>query len=67
MFTEAVFKTLSDTELEQQNNLLKITTGWGQQYDIEQLMEHAIVHILRHKRQIEKINFEEIGLERIIH
>jgi len=25
----------------------------GQQYDFEQLMEHAIVHILRHRRQIE--------------
>ncbi|WP_187696415.1 DinB family protein [Xanthovirga aplysinae] len=28
-------------------------TRWGVTYDIEQLMEHAIVHILRHRRQIE--------------
>lgn len=27
---------------------------WGQVYDFEQMLEHAIVHILRHRRQIEK-------------
>ena len=26
---------------------------WGMKYDVEQLFEHAIVHILRHRRQIE--------------
>lgn len=31
-----------------------IKTQWGQDYDFEQLLEHAIVHILRHRRQIEK-------------
>ncbi len=31
-----------------------IITNWGQRYDIEQLLEHAIVHILRHRRQIER-------------
>ncbi len=31
-----------------------IITSWGQDYDFEQLLEHAIVHILRHRRQIEK-------------
>jgi len=30
-----------------------IKTNWGQEYDLEQLLEHAIVHILRHRRQIE--------------
>ncbi len=30
-----------------------IQTAWGQQYDFEQMMEHAIVHLLRHRRQIE--------------
>ena len=34
------------------NNIIK--THWGQNYDFEQLVEHAIVHILRHRRQIEK-------------
>lgn len=33
-------------------------TKWGF-YDIEMMFEHAIVHILRHRRQIEKfLNFE---------
>lgn len=31
-----------------------IRSGWGVTYDLEQLLEHAIVHILRHRRQIEK-------------
>ena len=32
----------------------KVLCPWGQSYDIEQLYEHAIVHILRHRRQIER-------------
>jgi uncharacterized damage-inducible protein DinB len=31
-----------------------INTAWGVRYDVEQLLEHAIVHVLRHRRQIEK-------------
>ena len=33
----------------------KFETKWGVTYDFEQLMEHAIVHILRHRRQIENV------------
>lgn len=40
--------------IEENDPAKKIRTNWGQQYDIEQLMEHAIVHILRHRRQIER-------------
>lgn len=29
-------------------------TRWNVTYNIDQLLEHAIVHILRHRRQIEK-------------
>ncbi len=29
-------------------------TRWDIKYNIDQLMEHAIVHVLRHRRQIEK-------------
>ena len=29
--------------------------NWGQVYDFEQMLEHAIVHILRHRRQIERL------------
>lgn len=32
-----------------------IHSRWGVTYDIEQLLEHAVVHILRHRRQIEKL------------
>lgn len=31
-----------------------INSGWGPRYDAEQLLEHAVVHVLRHRRQIEK-------------
>ena len=33
---------------------VKMTVRWGPQYDLEQLLEHAVLHILRHRRQIEK-------------
>ena len=40
----------SDEEIQK----VKMTVRWGPQYDLEQLLEHAIAHILRHRRQIEK-------------
>ena len=33
-------------------NNMKVS--WGPEYDLEQLLEHAIVHILRHRRQVER-------------
>ena len=33
---------------------VQVTARWGPVYDLEQLLEHAIVHILRHRRQIER-------------
>lgn len=30
------------------------TVSWGQTFDFEQIVEHAIVHVLRHRRQIER-------------
>jgi hypothetical protein len=54
-YTENIFKEINDDELEQIDDSLKIKSGWGQLYDIEQMMEHAIVHVLRHNRQIENI------------
>jgi uncharacterized damage-inducible protein DinB len=32
-----------------------VRTRWGSNYDMEQMLEHAIVHILRHRRQIERL------------
>ena len=60
-YNENIFKSIKDEELEQQNDALKIKSYWGQLYDIEQLTEHAIVHILRHKRQIEKIKQNQLA------
>ena len=54
IFTLETFANIKDHQLEQLDNTKKIITSWGQLYDIEQIMEHAIVHILRHRRQIEK-------------
>jgi D-arabinose 1-dehydrogenase-like Zn-dependent alcohol dehydrogenase len=53
-FTEEVLGTLKDADLEQFDNSRKILTTFGQLYDAEQMMEHAIVHILRHRRQCER-------------
>lgn len=48
----------SDDEIQKVNMLVR----WGPQYDLEQLLEHAIVHILRHRRQIEKfLSFGKIS------
>lgn len=40
-----------------QENLIKTT--WGQTFDLDQLFEHAIVHMLRHRRQIERFLDQE--------
>ncbi len=53
-FTADTFTGIADTELEEPDNSKKMLVSWGQLYDIEQLMEHAIVHVLRHRRQMER-------------
>jgi len=53
-YTVETFEGLQDDQLEDFGNGKKIITSWGQIYSIEQITEHAIVHILRHRRQIEK-------------
>jgi uncharacterized damage-inducible protein DinB len=37
-----------------------IESRWGVVYDVEGLLEHAVVHILRHRRQIEKFIWQGI-------
>lgn len=40
-----------------------IHSRWGVAYNVEQLLEHAIVHVLRHRRQINKfIHHGKIGI-----
>jgi uncharacterized damage-inducible protein DinB len=53
-FNEVLFSDHKNLELEEYSDHKKIKVRWGQSYDIEQLLEHAIVHILRHRRQIER-------------
>lgn len=44
---------LTDRHMAAYDPKRKIVTHWGQYYDVEQLLEHAIVHVMRHRRQIE--------------
>ncbi|MCX6197653.1 MAG: DinB family protein [Bacteroidetes bacterium] len=39
------------TDEEIMNNIIK--SPWGQTFDIDQLLEHAVMHVIRHRRQIE--------------
>ena len=49
-----LFQDYPNLQLEELDNSKKLITRWGQIFDPEQLIEHAIVHILRHRRQIER-------------
>lgn len=53
-YTENIFIQNPNIPLEEFDSSKKISARWGQQYDVEQMMEHAIVHVLRHRRQIER-------------
>ena len=33
---------------------IKFTTRWKEEHNFEQILEHAVVHVLRHRRQVEK-------------
>ncbi len=52
-YTAAIFegkRQIIDKEME----TIFFKTRWGVNYNIDQLLEHAIVHVLRHRRQIQK-------------
>ncbi len=51
-FNEKLFLDYPNLPLEEYDEEKKIISRWGQRYDVEQMYEHAIVHILRHRRQI---------------
>ena len=53
-YNEKLFSDYPNIPLEENDPSKKILVRWGQHYDVEQLFEHAIVHILRHRRQIER-------------
>lgn len=49
-----VFQSYPNIKMEEHEEEKKMKARWGQTFDVDQLMEHAIVHILRHRRQIER-------------
>ncbi|MFK8057547.1 MAG: DinB family protein [Saprospiraceae bacterium] len=53
-----LFEDHPTLQLEEYDSAKKIKVRWGQRYDPEQLIEHAIVHILRHRRQIERFQLK---------
>lgn len=36
-------------------------TSWHVTYDLEQMLEHAVVHVMRHRRHIEKLYSEKFA------
>ena len=48
---------LEDSEIEEP----VYTSRWGQGYTIEQMLEHAVVHPMRHRVQLERL-MREAGL-----
>ena len=52
--TSRIFEDYPNLQISHFNNDQKLRVKWENDYDLEQLMEHAIVHILRHRRQIER-------------
>jgi uncharacterized damage-inducible protein DinB len=57
-FNVELFEKYPNLNLEELDNDKKILTRWGQIFDYDQLLEHAIVHILRHRRQIERFKIK---------
>lgn len=53
--TAEVLSRFPDSILDQYDPDKRIQSFWGQSFDPEHLLEHAIVHILRHRRQITRI------------
>lgn len=49
---ETVNPLLNATEQEIQ--ALSFTVRWGPRYDPEMILEHAVCHVLRHRRQLER-------------
>ncbi|MCB1024084.1 MAG: DinB family protein [Acidobacteria bacterium] len=60
-YSNEIFENDNAITNEQLENVY-FETRWGVTYNIDQLMEHAIVHVLRHRRQIEKflLTFKEM-------
>ena len=53
LFTEATVEPLLRAS-EEEIQAISFTVRWGPRYDPEMLMEHAVCHLLRHRRQLER-------------
>lgn len=53
-YNEQFLSDYPGLKLEEHAPEKKLKVSWGQLYDPEQLFEHAIVHVLRHRRQTER-------------
>ena len=53
MFTEATVEPLLEIS-EEEILALSFPVRWGPTYDPEMILEHAICHLLRHRRQLER-------------
>ncbi|MBS1515735.1 MAG: DinB family protein [Bacteroidetes bacterium] len=52
-FNETCFKRVAEEDMwDYSKNRMEV--AWGQSFDFDQIMEHAIMHIYRHRRQIRK-------------
>jgi len=54
-YTEGALDGLYEAD-EETAAALKFQVRWGPTYDPEMIIEHAIVHLLRHRRQLERWN-----------
>jgi hypothetical protein len=52
-FTEATVEPLLNAT-EDEIQALSFTVRWGPRYDPEMILEHAVCHVLRHRRQLER-------------
>jgi len=51
-FNEMLFEDHPKLPMSEKDPNKKMTTRWGQNFDPQQLLAHAIVHVLKHRRQI---------------
>ena len=53
IYNENLMKRIKPIEMFELDGAKQINTGWGL-YDYEQIMEHGIVHVYRHRRQVQQ-------------
>ena len=49
-YTQAALAVVRDADLQR-----PIVTRWGKRYTVESMLEHSLVHFLRHRRQLERL------------